>query len=74
MSQTYITAKGRTARAALVCLLSGAAALAGCMGTSGEVELLPESREGMFYNVFAEAQQEALKQNKHILLDLWRPG
>lgn len=74
MNHVHGKAAGRKAGATLLCILWGALALTGCMGTSGDVELLPESREGMFYNVFAEAQQEAQKQNKHILLDLWRPG
>jgi hypothetical protein len=60
-------------RHALVWFL-GAAGLAGCMGSAGEVELVPESREGIFYTSFEEAQREAQSQNKHILLDMWRPG
>ena len=50
------------------------ALLAGCVGTSGEVELRPDSREGIFYTVYAEAAQEAADQNKLILIDFWRPG
>jgi len=60
-------------RHALVWFL-GAASIAGCMGRSGEVELVPESREGVFFTSFEDAQREAQSQNKHILLDMWRPG
>ena len=50
------------------------ALLAGCVGASGEVELRPDSREGIFHTVYADAAQEAVDQNKYILVDFWRPG
>jgi hypothetical protein len=46
--------------------------LAGC-GTR-EVQLLPAARDGIFYTSFAEAVQIARANDKHILLELWRPG
>jgi hypothetical protein len=38
------------------------------------VQLVPETREGMFYLNFAEAREVAQREDKHILLDFWRPG
>lgn len=58
--------------ALLVC--AAPAALAVCARQSGEVQLLPESREGMFYMNYAEAQEVAQSQGKHLLVDFWRPG
>jgi len=53
---------------------AGLALLVGCVGASGEVELRPDSREGIFYTVYAEAAQEAADQNKLLLIEFWRPG
>ena len=61
---------GAAGRMVLLVLL---VALSGCM-TTGEQALLPEPKEGLFYNEFAVAQQEALANDKHILLEFWRPG
>ena len=47
---------------------------AACAQKSGEVQLHPETREGMFYLRFAEAQEVARTEGKHLLLDFWRPG
>jgi hypothetical protein len=55
-------------------LVAACALLLACSRQTGEVQLLPESREGMFYLNFAEAQQVAQSEGKHILLDFWRPG
>jgi|WetSurSiteA1Bulk_404760.scaffolds.fasta_scaffold698341_2 hypothetical protein len=52
-------------------------AAAGCLtacSPQGEVQLLTEPREGVFYTSWEEARQVAQRENKHILLDLWRPG
>jgi hypothetical protein len=46
----------------------------GCSVTPGDTQLVPESRDGMFYTVFAEAQREAVTSDKYILLEMWRPG
>ena len=50
-----------------------AALLAACTGGT-ETQLVPLSRDGMFYTAFAEAQQLATGQDKLILLEFWRPG
>jgi hypothetical protein len=47
--------------------------MAACTG-GGETQLYPETRDGMFYTVFAEAQQLAIDQDKLILAAFWRPG
>lgn len=49
-------------------------ALAVCAKQNAEVQLLPETREGMFYLNFAEAQGVAQSEGKHLLVDFWRPG
>lgn len=49
-------------------------ALASCARPAVETELLPETRDGMFYLDFAEAQTVARAEGKSILLDMWRPG
>jgi hypothetical protein len=48
--------------------------LVGCSAVPGETQLVPESRDGMFYTVFAEAQRDAAAADKYILLEMWRPG
>ncbi len=50
------------------------AALAVCARQNAEVQLLPETREGMFYLNYAEAKQVAQAEGKHLLVDFWRPG
>jgi hypothetical protein len=47
---------------------------AGCARQAGELDVLPQAREGMFYTSLAEAQQVARKAGKHLLVDVWRPG
>ena len=49
-------------------------ALASCGSPAVETQLLPETREGIFYLDFAEAQTVARAEGKSILLDMWRPG
>jgi hypothetical protein len=49
-------------------------ALASCAQPSGDTQLVPETREGIFYLDFAEAQAVAQAEGKAILLDMWRPG
>ena len=46
----------------------------GCSVTPGDTQLVPESRDGMFYTAFAEAQREAEASDKYILVEMWRPG
>ena len=60
----------------LLALLALAApvALAVCAKQAAEVQLLPETREGMFYLNFAEAEGVAQAEGKHLLVDFWRPG
>lgn len=53
---------------------AGMALLVGSVGASGEIELRPDSREGMFHTIYAEAAQEAVDQNKLLLIEFWRPG
>jgi len=53
---------------------AGLALLVGSVGASGEVELRPDPREGMFHTVYADAVQEAADQNKLLLIEFWRPG
>jgi hypothetical protein len=48
--------------------------LSACGKPAGDTRLVPETREGMFYLDFAEAQQAARSEGKAILLDMWRPG
>jgi hypothetical protein len=48
--------------------------LGSCGGAGGETELLPPSRDGIFYTVFADACQTAATEEKLILLEMWRPG
>lgn len=50
------------------------AAAVGCTPADQETELLPPSREGMFYTSFADAQSAAQADGKMIMLELWRPG
>ena len=50
------------------------ALLAGCSTPPGETQLVPDTKDGMFYTVFAEAQREAAESDKYILLEMWRPG
>ena len=50
------------------------ALLMGCSVTPGETQLVPETRDGIFYTDFAAAQAEAAASDKYILLDMWRPG
>ena len=50
------------------------AALTVCARQSAEVQLLPETREGMFYLNYAEAKDVAQAEGKHLLVDFWRPG
>ncbi len=69
MTNTRIQVAGMFATVA-----AGLALLAGCVGASGEVELRPDSREGMFHTVYADAAQEAVDQNKLLLIEFWRPG
>lgn len=71
---TYKRGQAQPVTLLIMYWLVGALAAAGCMSSAGERELLPEAREGVFFTRFAEAQREALGQNKHILLDMWRPG
>lgn len=52
----------------------GLALLVGSVDASGEVELRPDPREGMFHTVYADAAQEASDQNKLLLIEFWRPG
>ena len=58
---------------ALTLLGAVAGGLTAC-SPQGEVQLLTEAREGVFYTNWDEARQVAQRENKHILLDLWRPG
>lgn len=58
----------------LAVVAAGLSLLAGCMGASGEVELRPEPREGMFSTVYAEVAKDAADNNKLILMEFWRPG
>jgi hypothetical protein len=51
-------------------VIAAAAMMAACT----ETQLYPETRDGMFYTVFAEAQQLAIDQDKLILAAFWRPG
>lgn len=46
----------------------------GCSQQVQEVQLVPETREGMFLMSFAEAKAAAQTENKMILVDMWRPG
>jgi hypothetical protein len=57
----------------ILLILAGAAILTSGCG-SRETQLLPAARDGIFYTSFAEAEQVAQADGKHILLDLWRPG
>jgi hypothetical protein len=49
-------------------------AIASCGQPKVETELLPETRQGMIYLDFTEAQNVARTEGKSILLDMWRPG
>ena len=53
--------------------IAAAAVMAACAG-GGETQLHPTARDGMFYTVFAEAQQLAIDQDKLILAAFRRPG
>ena len=46
----------------------------GCSQQANEVQLMPETREGMILMNFAEAKAAAQAENKMILVDMWRPG
>lgn len=48
--------------------------LSACAQKNAEVQLQPETREGLFYLQFAEAREVAQRENKHLLVDFWRPG
>ena len=54
-------------------VIAAAAMMAACTG-GGETQLYPATRDGVFYTVFAEAQQLAIDQDKLILAAFWRPG
>ena len=47
---------------------------AACAKQQAEVELHPETREGMFYMNYAEAKEVARTEGKQLLVDFWRPG
>jgi len=64
----------RNAITGIAMLVLAIMAALGCTPTAQETELLPPSRDGMFYLNFAEAKSVALADNKMILLELWRPG
>lgn len=47
---------------------------AACAKQQAEVELHPETREGMFYMRYTEAQEVARTEGKLLFVDFWRPG
>lgn len=64
----------RNAMIAVAVLAMAIAAAVSCAPSGQETELLPPTRDGMFYLNFAEAKSAAQAEDKMLMLEMWRPG
>lgn len=64
----------RNALTGIAVLVLAIIAALGCTPSAQEAELVPPSRDGMFYLDFAEAKSVARAENKMVMVDFWRPG